>query len=56
MKRVEKDLDGGWIARGPDGEAFYDDNWRWNSRDVARSVARELHDSAALSHGEAGRG
>lgn len=55
MKRVEKDPEGGWIVRGPDGKPFYDENWRWNSRDVARSVARELHDPAALSHGETGQ-
>lgn len=45
MKRVEKDPEGGWIARKRDGSIFYDENWRWNSRSVARTVVRELDDA-----------
>lgn len=44
MKRVEKDPHGGWIARKKDGSAIFDENWRWNSRSVARTVVAESDD------------
>lgn len=42
MKRIEKDPHGGWIVRKRDGSIYYDADWRWNSRSVARDVVREL--------------
>lgn len=41
MKRVEYDPGWGWIARDRNGKAIFDENWRWNSRSVARSVCKE---------------
>jgi hypothetical protein len=41
MLRVEKDPDGGWIARKKDGSIIGGEGWRWNSRSVARTVVIE---------------
>lgn len=41
LKRVEKAPEGGWIARRQDGSIIGGDDWRWNSRSVARSVVAE---------------
>lgn len=39
MKTVEKDPEGGWIARDPNtGETIGGDDWRWNCRESARDV------------------
>lgn len=40
--RVARDRDG-WIVYDKDGRPFYDEDWRWNSRSVARDVARQLN-------------
>lgn len=43
FRLVEKDPGGGWIARHPlTGEPFFDKDWRWNSRSVARDVVDSL--------------
>lgn len=42
VRRIERDPAGGWIVRRKDGRAYYDENWRWNSRSVARTVVMEL--------------
>ena len=41
MKRVEKDPEGGWIARTRTDEIIPDEHWRWNSRSAARSAVHE---------------
>ncbi len=41
MKRVEKDSEGGWIARSRDGSVITDEHWRWNSRSAARGAVAE---------------
>jgi hypothetical protein len=41
MKRVERDPDGGWIARRRDGTIIPDEDFRWNSRTAARGAVRE---------------
>lgn len=40
IRRVENH-DYGWIARDQCGGSIGGDDWRWSSRDVARSVAVE---------------
>jgi hypothetical protein len=42
IRTVEKDPEGGWIARDPfDGHIIPDDSFRWNSRDSARGAVTE---------------
>ncbi|MDF0491142.1 hypothetical protein PX699_22495 [Sphingobium sp. H39-3-25] len=41
MKRVERDPEGGWIARRADGTLIPDDDFRWNSRSAARGAVHE---------------
>lgn len=41
MKRVEKDPEGGWIARKPDGSMIPDADFRWNSRSAARGAVEQ---------------
>lgn len=47
--RVSRDNDG-WLVRGSDGRAYYDEDWRWNSRATARAVAWELNGCSARAH------
>jgi hypothetical protein len=41
MKRVEKDPEGGWIARYRNGLYIPDAAFRWNSRSAARGAVTE---------------
>lgn len=41
MRRIEKDPEGGWIARRRDGSLITDKDWRWNSRSAARHAVME---------------
>lgn len=42
FKTVEKDQGFGWIARNPyDGSIIPDDDFRWNTRESARTVVWE---------------
>lgn len=40
-KRVEKDPEGGWIARDQEGREIGGDGFRWNSRSAARCAVDE---------------
>lgn len=44
VRSVERDPEGGWIARKPNGHFIFDKDWRWNSRATARAVVREYAD------------
>lgn len=37
-RRVEKDPEGGWIARRKDGSVIPDESFRWNSRSAAQGA------------------
>jgi hypothetical protein len=42
IKTVERDPEGGWIARNPHtGEVILGDDFRWNSRESARGAVWE---------------
>ncbi|WP_240502341.1 hypothetical protein [Sphingomonas panacis] len=47
MRRIERDPEGGWIARRRDGTLITDNDWRWNSRSAARHAAMEADDEAS---------
>lgn len=53
IRTVEKDPRGGWIARDPfDGHVILGDDFRWNSRECARTVvweARNLSEVGKMS-------
>ena len=55
MARVEKDPAGGWTPLKRDASFYYDADWRWNSRSVAREVARELDHADPAQHRSAGK-
>lgn len=44
MRRIEKDPEGGWIARRRDGSLITDADWRWNSRSAAKHAVMEADD------------
>lgn len=44
---VERDPEGGWIARQPNGHFIFDKNWRWNSRSAARAAVQEYAERTA---------
>jgi len=54
MKRVERDPEGGWIARARDGSEIGGEDWRWISRSVAREVVRWADAYDANGEGEKG--
>lgn len=49
MRRIEKDPEGGWIARKANGRIIGGKHWRWSSREVARTECRvaDMLDRAA---------